>query len=256
MRKKIVAGNWKMNTTLAEAKELFHAIADNYEDYALSEDAQVIVAPPFLYLEQIASWAEEYPYLSVAAQNCHQEKKGAFTGEISAEMLASIGVTHVLIGHSERRLYSGENAALLASKVDAVLRAGLIPIFCCGEELAVRQTPDFIPFILQQLQKSLGHLDVTDFERIIIAYEPVWAIGTGLTASPEQAQEVHAAIRAWIADNFSPDIAASTTILYGGSCNEQNAASLFSQPDVDGGLIGGASLKASTFAPIIQAMHL
>jgi triosephosphate isomerase (TIM) len=256
MRKKIVAGNWKMNTTLAEAKELFHAIADNYEDYALSEDAQVIVAPPFLYLEQIASWAEEYPYLFVAAQNCHQEKKGAFTGEISAEMLASIGVTHVLIGHSERRLYSGEDATLLASKVDAAFRAGLIPIFCCGEELAIRQTTAFIPFILQQLQDSLSHLTDTEFERIIIAYEPVWAIGTGLTASPEQAQEVHAAIRTWISNRFSPTVAANTTILYGGSCNEQNAGSLFSQSDVDGGLIGSASLKASTFATIIQAMHL
>lgn len=256
MRKRIVAGNWKMNTTISEAKELFHAIADNYEEYALSEDKQVIIAPPFLYLEQIAAWAEEYPYLTVAAQNCHQEVKGAFTGEVSAEMLASIGVTHVLIGHSERRLYFGEEAVLLASKVDAALRAGLIPIFCCGEDLAVRQSREYIPFILQQLKESLGHLDGANFQRIIIAYEPVWAIGTGLTASPGQAQEVHAAIRTWISDTFSQAVAAGTTILYGGSCNELNAAALFGQPDVDGGLIGGASLKASTFAPIIQAMHL
>jgi triosephosphate isomerase (TIM) len=256
MRKKLVAGNWKMNTLAADAKELFHAIADQYEDYGLSEYAHVVLAPPYLYLEQMSSWAVDYPYLSVAAQNCHHEPQGAYTGEISAAMLAAVGVTHVIIGHSERRTFFSEGHHQLAAKVDAALAAGIIPIFCCGEELSVRQSGDYLPFILRQLSDSLSHLSEAEFSELILAYEPVWAIGTGLTASPEQAQEVHAAIRSWVAEQYAPRIAENMTILYGGSCNAQNAASLFIQPDVDGGLIGGASLRAETFIPIIQALHL
>lgn len=252
MRKKIAAGNWKMNTLPEEAHELFHSIADTYEELGLNEQKQVILAPPFLYIVQLAEWAKDYPYLHIAAQNCHSESKGAFTGEISAIQLAAAGATHVIIGHSERRAYFSETNAQLEAKTKAALAAGLTPIFCCGETLEIRDNENCIAYIINQLKASLGMLSKEEFSQIILAYEPVWAIGTGKTASPEQAQEVHASIRHWISQHFSNEIAERCTILYGGSCNAQNAADLFSRSDVDGGLIGGASLNAETFLPIIQ----
>jgi triosephosphate isomerase len=253
-RRKIVAGNWKMHTSMQEAHELFHAIGDSYDQLLLSEKRQVVLAPPFIYLEQMSGWAEEYPYLSVAAQNCHQEEKGAFTGEISAWMLSSIGVEYVIIGHSERRSYFNEDAILLAQKTNAALKNGLTPIFCCGETLDIRDAGQQESYVAAQLKESLWHLGKTTFEQIVIAYEPVWAIGTGKTATPEQAQEMHAFIRSLMAEKYGYDTAGNTTILYGGSCNAGNATLLFSQPDVDGGLVGGASLKAKEFIQIIQAL--
>lgn len=253
MSKKIVAGNWKMNLLLSEAKELFAQLSDQYDLWSLSSEKQVILAAPSIYLDALVQLAEDYPYIYIAAQNCHWDNKGAFTGEISAEMLASIGVSHVIIGHSERRQYFAETNELLAKKVQQTLEHNLSPIFCCGESLEVREQGHYISFILQQLDESLGGLSSKDAEQLIIAYEPIWAIGTGKTATPEQAQEVHAAIRVWAKEKFG----ANTTIplLYGGSCGPNNASSLFEQKDIDGGLIGGASLKAETFIPIIKAIQ-
>lgn len=252
IRKRIAAGNWKMNLSVSAAHELFQAIAEAYDTLRLDEQRQVILAPPFVYLEQLSKWAEEYPFLHLCAQNCHQEDKGAFTGEISAPMLTALGVEYVLVGHSERRSLFHESHNLLSLKVDAVLRNGLIPIFCCGEPLAVRERNEHFNLIQQQLEDSLWHLSALD--KILIAYEPVWAIGTGKTATPEQAQEMHAFIRKLVAARYGQQVAEGLTILYGGSCNASNASSLFSQPDVDGGLVGGASLKAQEFIPIIQSL--
>jgi triosephosphate isomerase len=251
-RKRIAAGNWKMNLTVTAAHELFQVIAEAYDALGLDEHKQVVLAPPFVYLEQMAARAEEYPFLHLSAQNCHQEDRGAFTGEISAMMLAAIGVEYVLIGHSERRSFFNEGHELLAKKIDAVLRNGLIPIFCCGEPLDVREGNGHFKLVQKQLEDSLWHLPTID--KVVVAYEPVWAIGTGRTASPEQAQEMHAFIRKLIAGRFGQEAAEGLTILYGGSCNAANACSLFSQPDVDGGLIGGASLKAEEFITIIQSL--
>jgi len=254
MRKRIVAANWKMNTDAEEAGQLLEAIMNDYDQYALNDQKEVILAVPFLYLKEFADQLEEYPHLHLAAQNCHQEEKGAYTGEISARQLSSVNTTHVILGHSERREYFAETDEMLARKIDMTLSNGLIPVFCCGESLTVRNSGDYIAYILRQLENSLWHLDADKFANIIIAYEPVWAIGTGRTASTEQAQEVHAAIRAHIASKFGTGIADATTILYGGSCNAGNARSLFSAPDVDGGLVGGASLKAEEFKNIIAAL--
>jgi triosephosphate isomerase len=189
----------------------------------------------------------------VAAQNCHQKESGAYTGEISASMLSALGIDHVIIGHSERREYFHETNAILAQKVDVALKHGLGPIFCCGEPLDIRQAGNHVAHVKTQLQEGLFHLDKADLLKIIVAYEPIWAIGTGVTASREQAQEMHQEIRTMLADQYGQDIADQIPILYGGSVNAGNASDLFSQPDVDGGLVGGASLKEADFAAIIQA---
>jgi triosephosphate isomerase len=252
-RKKIAAGNWKMNLNVSAAHELFQGIAAAYDTLGLDEHKQVILAPPFVYLEQMAIRAEEYPFLHLCAQNCHQEDKGAYTGEISAAMLAALGVDYVLVGHSERRIFFNEDHRLLSQKVDAALRNGLIPIFCCGEPLEVREANDHFNLVQKQLEESLWHLSSMD--KVIIAYEPVWAIGTGRTASSDQAQEMHAFIRKLVGGRYGLQTAESLTILYGGSCNANNAPTLFSQPDVDGGLVGGASLKAEEFVQIIQSLQ-
>jgi triosephosphate isomerase len=249
-RQKIAAGNWKMNTTLEEGRVLAEALAG----YPVPGGAEVVLCPPFLHLVPVASIIRDVPGFSLGAQNCHQETKGAYTGEVAAGMLQSAGVKYVILGHSERREYFGESDALLAQKVDQALSAGLRPIFCCGEPLPVREADKHVSHVSAQIQASLFHLSPEAFSQIVIAYEPIWAIGTGRTASPEQAQEMHAAIRALLASHFGDALASACSILYGGSVNAANAATLFSQPDVDGGLVGGASLKAEEFIQIIQAL--
>lgn len=250
-RKKIVAGNWKMNKNLFEGKQLISDILES--GLELREDQEVIIAPPFTSLELAASQIKDAKNIYLAAQNCHQEASGAYTGEISAEMLKGLGVSYVILGHSERRQYFGEGDALLAQKTDIVLKNGMKVIFCCGEPLEIREAGSQNAYIQNQIEQGLFHLSEADFKQIVIAYEPIWAIGTGLTASDDQAQEMHAHIRSLVAAKYGEAIANGTSILYGGSCKPSNAAGLFSCPDVDGGLIGGASLVAQDFAGIIKA---
>ncbi len=251
MRKKIVAGNWKMNKTFQEADDLLFEIADELNEKGRGE-TEVIVCPPFPYLEMAYDIATENDFL-VGAQNFSQWDGGAYTGEVSAAMLHSMGVTHAILGHSERRSYFGETDAVIASKVDLALKYNIIPIYCCGEVLAERQSEKHFDVVRAQIGEALFHLGNEAIQQLIIAYEPVWAIGTGVTASPAQAQEMHAFIRSLLAGKFGEEIASEIPILYGGSCNARNAAELFANPDVDGGLIGGASLKADDFAVIVNA---
>lgn len=250
MRKKIVAGNWKMNLTLAQGEQLINDILQ--AGLKLAEGQEVVVATPFPYLTKAKALLKNYPGFFVAAQNCASEKSGAYTGEVSAEMLQSIGVDYAIIGHSERREYFQESNAILAKKVDQALAAGIKPIFCCGEPLAIRQAETQNEFVAKQLEESLFHLTAEQLKNVVIAYEPIWAIGTGLTASAAQAQDMHAFIRSQIANKFGREAALHLTILYGGSAKPGNAAELFANPDVDGGLIGGASLVANDFVAIIQ----
>lgn len=250
-RKKIVAGNWKMNKNLFEGKQLVEDIL--HSGIELRDDVEVVIAPPFISLEMTASLTKDRTGFFLAAQNCHQEKSGAFTGEVSAEMLKSVGVDYVILGHSERREYFGETDAVLAKKVDAVLAQEMKVIYCCGEPLQIREAGTQNSHIQTQIENGLFHLGEAAFKNIVIAYEPIWAIGTGLTASDEQAQDMHAFIRGLIAQKYGEAIANATSILYGGSAKPSNAAGLFAQPDVDGGLIGGASLVAADFAGVIKA---
>jgi triosephosphate isomerase len=249
MRKKIVAGNWKMNKTASEALELANEVSKLVKA-DVSADVQVIMATPALYLSEVNKAIAGIPNLAVAAQNCHEKASGAYTGEISAPMLASSGVNYVILGHSERRQYFQETNAQLAAKVDAALANGLTPLFCCGESLDLREGGNFLEYVAQQLTESLFHLSAEDFAKVVIAYEPIWAIGTGLTASSDQAQEMHAYLRTHLAKQYGQSAADACSILYGGSCNAQNAQELFACADVDGGLIGGASLKAGDFITI------
>jgi triosephosphate isomerase len=249
MRKKIVAGNWKMNKTAQEAFVLATEVAELVKS-SVSADVQVIMSTPALYLTGVNQVIEGIPNLAVAAQNCHEKASGAYTGEISAAMLASAGVQYVILGHSERRQYFAETNEQLAAKTDAALANGLTPLFCCGESLETREGADFLGHVAQQLTESLFHLSAEDFAKVVIAYEPIWAIGTGLTASSDQAQEMHAYLRSHIAKQYGQSVADSISILYGGSCNAKNAKELFACPDVDGGLIGGASLVAADFITI------
>ena len=213
----------------------------------------VILGTPYIHLQTVSGLVQGTPNLSVAAQNCHQAKSGAYTGEISPAMLQSIGVEYVILGHSERRKYFGETDEGVSQKVNIALEHGLLPIVCVGEEQSVRETGTHEALVGKQIQEALFHLSAEDFKKIVIAYEPVWAIGTGLTATPEQAQEMHNFIRGTLEAKYGRDIAQGTTILYGGSCKPANARTLFSQEDVDGGLIGGASLKADDFIAIVNS---
>lgn len=253
MRKKIAAGNWKMNLTFGEAQELVQAVVASYTQAAAS-GVELIMAPPYPYLLSVKEWVGSAAGIHVAAQNLHHEASGAYTGEVAAGMLNSIGITHCIIGHSERRAYFGENNALLATKIDQALAHGLVPIYCIGEKLEEREAGHALEVNKVQLQEGCFHLDAEAFSKLILAYEPVWAIGTGKTASPEQAEEVHAFIRQEIAGKYGAAIAEETSILYGGSVKPGNAAELFAQPNIDGGLIGGASLKAADFLAIAQAL--
>ncbi|MDR2129707.1 MAG: triose-phosphate isomerase [Odoribacteraceae bacterium] len=252
MRKKIVAGNWKMNKTYDEGLELAREVNEYLRYKEGAEGVTVILGTPFIHLAKVAHNITE-ANLSVAAQDCSAEKGGAYTGEISAAMIASTGAKHVIIGHSERRAYHGETNALLAGKVNRALENDLGIIFCAGEVLAEREAGNHFEVVERQLAEGVFHVTAAGFSRVVIAYEPVWAIGTGKTATPDQAQEMHAFIRSVVAKQYGDVAAADTTILYGGSCSPANAGELFSRPDVDGGLIGGASLKAADFFEIIKA---
>ena len=248
MRKKIVAGNWKMNKVFSEAESLITEIAESLDDVELN-GTEVILCPSFIYLEMATDVAYESNF-TVGAQNIYPADNGAFTGEISPLMLKELNVEYCIIGHSERRQYFKESHEFLQKKVDALLTHGLRPIFCCGELLPEREANQHFDVVKRQLEESLFHLSPALFLNVVIAYEPVWAIGTGVTASSLQAQEMHAYIRQLISEKYDAVTASETSILYGGSCNGKNAAELFSQPDVDGGLIGGASLKADEFVQI------
>ncbi|GAB3986722.1 triose-phosphate isomerase [Spirosoma daeguense] len=252
MRKKIVAGNWKMNKTADEAQALLSEVIGLIND-EVSGDVEVVLCPPALYLTTAVQAVTASDRISVGAQNCHEKASGAYTGEISAPMLRSIGVDYVILGHSERRQYFEETNAQLAEKVNIALENGVKPIFCCGESRDLRENGDYIGFVKNQITESLFHLSAESFGNVVIAYEPIWAIGTGLTASSAQAQDMHFELRQHIASHYGDEVAQETSILYGGSANEKNAAELFAQPDVDGGLIGGASLKAKEFTIVVKA---
>jgi len=251
MRKKIVAGNWKCNTTVQEGVELAKAVNELVAK-ADAKNVVVVLGTPFTHITSVVS-AVDASLINVAAQNCAAEAKGAFTGEVSAAMVKSTGATHVILGHSERREYYGETSEILNKKVALALANGLTPIYCCGEALSIREANEQNAYVKTQLEETIFNLSVEDFSKLSIAYEPIWAIGTGVTASTAQAQEMLAYIRGLIADKFGKAVAEETSILYGGSCNAKNAPELFSQPDIDGGLIGGASLKAEDFLGIITA---
>lgn len=249
MRKKIVAGNWKMNNNLIETKAL---LSDLNKKITASSSAEVIVAPTFTNLYS-AKEALGGSKITVAAQNMHQAKNGAFTGEISASMLTDIGIQTVILGHSERRAYFGETDAQLAEKVTTALENNMTVIFCFGEELKDRKSDNHFKIVESQLKNGLFHIEKADWKNVVLAYEPVWAIGTGETASPEQAQEMHAFIRKTIATSFDQSVADNVSVLYGGSVKPANAQEIFSKPDVDGGLIGGAALDAESFTAIVNA---
>jgi triosephosphate isomerase len=254
MRKNIVAGNWKMNMDLEKGIQLFNEIQQLLKE-EVKGDQEVIICSPYIHLSSLSQLVGPSTNLSIGAQNCHQADSGAFTGEVSASMIASTGAAYVIIGHSERRLYFSESNSILAQKLDAVLKNGMAPIFCIGETLEQRNNKTYFEVIKEQLTEASFHLQGAEYSKMILAYEPVWAIGTGLTASPEQAQEIHSFIRSLLANKYDQDLANNMTILYGGSCNPKNASELFAKSDIDGGLIGGASLKARDFVDIIKALN-
>ncbi|MBI2730583.1 MAG: triose-phosphate isomerase [Sphingobacteriales bacterium] len=252
MRKQIAAANWKMNLTYQQGETLTDELLDN--EYSLKENHEVVFGVPFPYLGMVAGKTANKKGFYVAAQNCSNKKSGAYTGETSVEMLSSLHIQYVIIGHSERREYFNESDQMLAEKVNLALDFGLTPIFCCGEPLAIREAENQNEFVEVQLQESLFHLSAEQLKKIVIAYEPIWAIGTGKTASSQQAQEMHAHLRSVLAAKFTNEVADEISILYGGSVKAANAVEIFGMPDVDGGLVGGASLVAAEFAAIIRAL--
>jgi triosephosphate isomerase len=252
MRKKIVAGNWKMNMDYSEGISLFSEIVNMVRDEKNGDQIAVICSPS-IHLNSLAQLGAGI--VKIGAQNCHQNESGAYTGEISAKMIKSTGSEYVLVGHSERRQYFAESDELLAEKTIIALKNDLTPIFCIGETLDERNNGSYYHVLETQLGNGVFGLSAEDFSKIVLAYEPVWAIGTGLTASPEQAQDIHAFIRAKVTAKYGMAIADDTTILYGGSCNPKNAAELFAQADIDGGLIGGASLKSRDFVDIVKTFN-
>ena len=251
MRKKIVAGNWKMNKNSEETEDLLNELIDKLPQ---DVDAQIIVAPTFVNLASAADHVE-FTNITIAAQNMHHAENGAYTGEISADMLQSVGVNTVILGHSERRAYFGETDSALAFKVDTAIKHNMTVIFCFGEELKDRQNNQHFNVVENQLRDGLFHISNDAWENIILAYEPVWAIGTGETATPDQAQEMHEFIRETVRKRFGSDVAADVSILYGGSVKPENAKEIFEKPDVDGGLIGGAALKADDFVGIVNGIR-
>ena len=252
MRKQIAAANWKMNLSHQEADSLLDQLLAT--EHHLSTNQAVIFAVPAIYIPLAIEKLTNKNNVFVAAQNCHQKEAGAYTGEVSASMLESIGVKHIIVGHSERREYFAESDALLAEKVNAILAIGSTPIFCCGEPLSIREAATQNAFVEAQLKNSLFHLSAEAIVKVVIAYEPIWAIGTGKTASSAQAQDIHAYIRSCFASKYGEAVANEISILYGGSVKASNAKEIFSQPDVDGGLVGGASLVATEFTAIINAL--
>ncbi len=260
MRKKIVAGNWKMNLTLDEAMTLVKELKVKIDHQLDSGQAGandllpgIMLFPPYVYLTRVLEVFSNYEKVFVGSQNVHHREKGAYTGEVSPFMIKSLDATHTLVGHSERRSQFGEDDDLLAAKIKLALKHEITPVYCCGELLPDRQSDKHFEVVAGQLQRGVFWMNEEELDKLVIAYEPVWAIGTGHTASPAQAQEMHAFIRQLINDRYSKNAAENMSILYGGSCNAKNAAELFAQPDVDGGLIGGASLKAQDFFQIIQS---
>lgn len=251
MRKKIVAGNWKCNTTVSEGIALAKQVNDLVAEKG-AKDVVVVLGTPFTHLASVTA-AVDPGRICVAAQNCAAEPKGAFTGEVSVSMIQSTGASYVIIGHSERREYYHETSEILNKKVALAIAQGLTPIYCCGEALAIREAGTENAFVQKQLEETIFNLSAEDFSKLAIAYEPIWAIGTGRTASSQQAQDMLAFIRQLIAKKYNQIIADNCSILYGGSCSPANAKEIFSQPDIDGGLIGGASLKAEDFLSIINA---
>ena len=250
MRKNIVAGNWKMNTTLQEGVKLAEEV--NAALGTFKPNCDVIICTPFTHLASVAAVIDQNK-LGLGAENCANQVKGAYTGEVSAAMVASTGATYVILGHSERRQYYGENSAILSEKLALALQNGLTPIFCIGEVLEERENGTYNDVVKKQIEDALFNLSAEDFSKIILAYEPVWAIGTGKTATADQAEDMHAHIRNTIAAKYGKEVADNTSILYGGSCKPSNAAELFAKPDVDGGLIGGAALKCEDFMGIVKA---
>ena len=253
MRKRIAAGNWKMNLTLEEAQKLTSEVLTMINDEYMGK-AEVVLAPPSPFLFPVHRLLGSSSRVQLAAQNVHEKPAGAYTGEVSAAMLHSLGVDYCILGHSERREYYQEDNALLAQKVDEALKNDLGVIYCLGETLEARESGITFDVVGRQLTEGCFHLDAAQFSKLVIAYEPIWAIGTGLTASPDQAQEVHAFLRAQIEKQYGADIAQATSILYGGSVKPSNAQTLFSQPDIDGGLVGGASLSSRDFVEIVKAL--
>ncbi len=250
MRKKIVAGNWKMNNNLTETRDLLSELKTKFKN---TSNTEIIVAPTTTNLYYAAQELKQTT-IKVAAQNMHQAESGAYTGEVSADMLKSVGVNTVILGHSERRAYFGETDELLAKKVNTALKHSMTIIFCFGEELKDRKNNNHFKVVENQLKSGLFHLSIDSWNNIILAYEPVWAIGTGETATPEQVQEMHAFIRKTIKDTYGDNLAEKVSILYGGSVKPDNAEQIFAKPDVDGGLIGGAALKAESFVEIINSI--
>jgi triosephosphate isomerase (TIM) len=252
MRKQIAAANWKMNLTLQQAETLVDELVKI--PHELTEDQQAVFGVPFPYLTTISAKLAGKKNVFVSAQNCYSKKSGAYTGEVSAEMLKSISIPYVILGHSERREYFNESNSMLAEKVNICFEYGLKPIFCCGESLDIREAGTQNSFVETQLKESLFHLSAEQLTGFVIAYEPIWAIGTGKTASSDQAQEMHAHIRSVFAKQYGDTVANSISVLYGGSVKAANAKEIFGKPDVDGGLVGGASLVAAEFAAIINSL--
>lgn len=254
MRKNIAAGNWKMNTDLETGKVLASEVVQMVND-ELTNGAQVVLIPPFTHLTTVQNLIGGSSNVSLGAQNCSDQDSGAYTGEVSISMLKSVGVEYVVIGHSERREYYNESDELLAMKTSKVLDGGLTPIFCCGEALETREASNHESFVSNQIEAGLFHLNPDELGNVVIAYEPIWAIGTGMTATSEQAQEMHKMIREKIASKYGQELAGEVSILYGGSVKPENAQEIFSQPDVDGGLVGGASLKSRGFTDIAKSFE-
>lgn len=252
MRKKYAAGNWKMNKTFEDGQILLSEVVNMVKDELVNPNVQVVLGVPFPYLSTFGKLIDT-PKVALAAQNCHPKESGAFTGEVSVGMLKSVGVTYIIIGHSERREYFNETDTFIAQKVDAILAQGLTPIFCCGETLSQREAGIHFDFVKGQLTNSLFHLSADELKKVVIAYEPIWAIGTGVTATSEQAQEMHKVLRDHLASKYGQEVADEISILYGGSVGAANAQELFGMPDVDGGLVGGASLKSRDFVTIAKS---
>jgi len=252
MRKQIAAANWKMNLTVDKAEALLNDVLS--AQINLTEDQLAVFAVPSPYLQMAQQKINSTNNFFIAAQNCYSKKSGAYTGETSVEMLQSLGIKYVVLGHSERREYFEESNAFLAEKLNIALEYGITPIFCCGEPLSIRDAQTQNEFVAKQLKESLFHFSKDDIQKIVIAYEPIWAIGTGKTATSEQAQEMHAHLRKVLTGKFGKEVADTISILYGGSVKANNAKEIFSQPDVDGGLVGGASLLADEFITIINSL--
>jgi triosephosphate isomerase len=252
MRKQIAAANWKMNLSLLQAEELINALLQT--NHSLNDNQVAVFAVPYPYILPVKQKLDGKKNVFVAAQNCSANNNGAYTGEVSAEMLQSIGLKYVIIGHSERREYNHESNEELARKVNIAMDHQLAPIFCCGESLPIREAGSQNSYVETQLKESLFHLSADQMKNFIIAYEPIWAIGTGKTASSDQAQEMHAHIRTVLASQYGKEVADTVSILYGGSVKAANAADIFGKPDVDGGLVGGASLVATEFAGILDSL--